>query len=140
MEPNRVDDRLMRALREGPEVLPDDLNRLYAYLMLIGGLLAEKATEHEPDWRLAEAAGAEIETLQDLEAAVAGRAVGVRADCLGSVLTKLAIWQALEPSAEEAGDYSLRDQLIWSVRSDIEKLVRKPKERPRERRGRLIPF
>jgi hypothetical protein len=119
-----VDDRLMRALREGPDALPEDLNRLYAYLMLIGGLLAEKATEHEPTWQLAEAAGLEVATLHDLEAVVADKAIRVPAGCLGGVLTKLAIWQALEPTGEEQTDATLRDRLVASVRRDLEKLAR----------------
>jgi hypothetical protein len=114
----------MRALREGPDVLPDDLDRLYAYVMMIAGLLAEKAVEHEPTWQLAEAAGAEVSTLHDLEAAVADKAIRVRAGCLNSVLTKLAIWQALEPAAEEAEDVSRRDSMIGSVRRDLEQLAR----------------
>ena len=136
MRASKVDDCLMRALREGPDVLPDDLNRLYAYVMLISGLLAEKAGEHEPTWRLAEAAGAEIETLHDLEAVVADKAVRVPAGCLNTVLTKLAIWQALEPTAEEAADTSLRDRLVASVRRDLEDLARGG---PRPR-GRPLPF
>jgi hypothetical protein len=124
MDGTKVDNGLMRALREGPEVLPDDLNRLHAYLKLIGGLLAEKATDHEPTWAMALAAAAEIETLQGLEEAVAGKAVAVQARSIWGVLTKLAIWESLEPVGEECEDITLRDRLVWSVRRDLERLAR----------------
>ena len=120
----RVDDQLLRALREGPDALPMDLNRLHGYLHLISGLLTEKAQEHEPDWAQALAAAAEIETLQDLERAVAEKAVDVPARTLWAVLSKLAIWESLGPCGEEACSTSQRDRLIDSVRADLERIAR----------------
>jgi hypothetical protein len=92
---SKVDSRLMRAMREGAAALPADLGRLHEYLMLIGGLLGEKAVEHEETWALALAAGAEIETLQNLEHAVTDKAIVVPARELSEVLTKFASWNAL---------------------------------------------
>jgi len=120
----QVDDQLMRALREGPGALPADLDRLRGYLQLIGALLAEKAHEREPDWAQALAAGAEIETLQVLEQAVVEKAIGVPARTLWAVLTKLAIWQDIEPGGDDAGSPSQRDRLVVSARRDVERLAR----------------
>lgn len=115
----------MRALHEGPRALPQDLDRLHDYLRLIDGLLAEKAQEHEPEWALALAAAAETETLQRLEQAVVERAIGVRPRTLWGVLAKLAIWQRLEGCGEdEAEAPGLRDRLVLSVRSDVERIAR----------------
>lgn len=123
MDATKLDNRLVRALREGQQALPSDLARLNGYMKLIGALLEEKAAELEPTWALALAAAAEVETLQDLETAVAGRACAVEACSIAGVLTKLAIWQAL-PSEEEPTETSLRDRLVLSVRSDLERLAR----------------
>jgi hypothetical protein len=92
-------------------------------MMLIGRLLAEKAVEHEPSWSLANAAAAELQTLQDLESIVVRKVARVRAQALDEVLTKLAIWEALEPS-EEGDEISLRDSLVHSVRLDLQRLAR----------------
>jgi hypothetical protein len=119
----RLDNQLMRALREGSGALPLDLNRLHDYLQLIGGLLSEKAQEREPDWAAELAAGAEIETLQGLEHAVVEKAMDVPARTLGGVLTKLSIWASLE-AGEEAGTPSHRDKLVDSVRRDIQRIAR----------------
>ena len=124
MQNSRVDNRLMRALRHGAEALPDDLSRLHEYLMLIGGLLHEKATELEESWALALAAAAEIETLQKLEAAVSEKAIAVPARDLSEVLIKFAIWNALVTGGEEQEDGCDRDRLIRSIRNDIERMAR----------------
>ena len=123
MNRTKVDRRLLRALQEGCDSLPDDLNELHAYLTLIGELLAEKAVEREPSWSLAMAAAAEMQTLQELEEIVARKAARVQARALDQVLTKLAIWEGLEP-AEEREEISLRDSLVHSVRLDIQRLSR----------------
>ena len=124
MQNSRVDNRLMRALRHGAEALPDDLGRLHEYLMLIGGLLHEKATELEETWVLALAAGAEIETLQRLEGAVTEKAIAVPAHDLGEVLIKFAIWNALVTGGDTQEDGCDRDRLIRSIRNDIERMAR----------------
>ena len=124
MQNSRVDNRLMRALRQGAEALPDDLGRLHEYLMLIGGLLGEKANDHEETWALALAAAAEIETLQRLEGAVTEKAIAVPARDLGEVLIKFAIWNALVAGGDAEEGNCDRDRLIRSIRNDIERLAR----------------
>jgi hypothetical protein len=119
-----LDNRLVRALREGAEALPGDLGQLRAYLRLIETLLAEKAAELEPSWDQACAAAAEITTLQTLEATVAERAIAVPAGSLAEVRAKLAIWRALAPGAEDGDMRSPRNRLILSVEADIERLSR----------------
>ena len=119
----KVGQGLLRALREGGDALPEDLEELHGYLKLIGDLLSEKAIEHEPSWSLALAAAAELQTLQGLEAMVARKAAQVQARALGQVLTKLAIWQALE-SSDDGEETSLRDSLVHSVRLDLQRLAR----------------
>ncbi len=131
MQDSRVDDRLMRALREGADALPEDLNRLHEYLMLIGGLLGEKAIEHEETWELALAAAAEIETLHDLEAAVSDKVVAVPARDLREVLIKFAIWGSLEAGCEPDGETGVRGRLVRSIRCDIERMVRGGSAGPR---------
>lgn len=124
MYDSNIDNRLMRALREGAAALPADLGRLHEYLMLIGGLLGEKAVELEETWALALAAGAEIETLQNLEHAVTEKAVVVPARDLGEVLIKFAIWNALVAAGTADEDGSDRDRLIRSIRNDVERIAR----------------
>ena len=85
MTERHLDINLLRAMREGTSALPPDLGKLRGYLRLIGSLLEEKAAELEPSWEQACAAAAEIATLQDLEASVAERAIGVRAESIEQV-------------------------------------------------------
>lgn len=121
----KLDDRLLRAMRGGPEALPRDLARLRSYLRLIAGLLEEKATEVESNWAQACAAAAELDTLQALEATVAERAIAVEAVDLGDVRVKLEIWRALVEGAPD-GDLSLaHNRLILSIECDIARLARK---------------
>jgi hypothetical protein len=119
-----LDNRLVRALREGKQVLPADLGQLRAYLRLIAGLLAEKAEEVEADWELACVAAAELDTLQTLEVAVAERAITVRSDTLDEVRSKLEIWRALAAGDEDCDLRDPRNRLILSVEADLERLVR----------------
>lgn len=123
MNGTTVDRRLVRALQEGCEALPDDLDALYRYLTLITELLAEKGDEHEPCWALALTGAAQMQTLQDLEALVARKAAHVCAGGLDQVLLKLAIWEALEPGGSEDEEISLRDSLVHSVRLDLQRLT-----------------
>jgi len=114
---------LVRALRDGAQVLPGDIGALRGYLAMIGTLLEEKATELEPSWEQACAVAAELETLQALELAVAERVIGLPADSIDAVRGKLAIWQALGPGADERDD-GPRSRLIRSVQADLERLSR----------------
>ena len=118
---SRLDYRLVRALRQGTDALPDDVAELRGYMRMIGMLLAEKAAELEPSWEQACAAAAEIETLQNLEVAVAERAVTIRAESLETVRGKLAIWRALGPASDDEMR-SPRNRLILSVEADLERL------------------
>ena len=120
----RLDDQLLRALHEGPAALPDDLNRLLGYMRLIAMLLAEKAQEHEPEWRLVLGSAAEIETLLNLEALVVEKAIGVPARTLPSLLVKFAIWAALQPEGEDFPAIPRRDLRVESARRDLERLAR----------------
>lgn len=124
MEQLTVDNDLLRALREGTAGLPDDLQRLHALVVLIGDLLAEKADECEPSIEFAEAMAAEVETLFSLERAAAEKASMVPARCLGSILTKLAIWNALTSDEESRTGESDRDRLVTSLCDDIRSLAR----------------
>lgn len=117
-----LDDRLIRALREGGAALPDDLTLLKSYLKMIDRLLAEKAVEVEPSWSQACDAAAEIQTLQTLEEVVAERTIAVKAGDLGAVRAKLEIWRALAPGAPEGDLGTLRSRLILSVEADLQRL------------------
>lgn len=121
----KLDNRLVRALREGAAVLPEDLTLLNGYLTMIDRLLAEKAVELEPSWSKACASAAEIDTLQALEATVAERAIAVAAADLGAVRAKLAIWRALADGAPDDDPSTPRNRLILSVEADLERLSRK---------------
>jgi len=117
-----LDDRLVRALREGADVLPEDLTMLNCYLKMIDRLLAEKAAELEPSWSQACDAAAEIETLQTLETVVAERSITVQAGDLGAVRAKLEIWRALADGASDGDLSTPRNRLILSVEADLERL------------------
>ena len=117
-----LDNRLVRALREGADVLPEDLTLLNRYLKIIDRLLAEKAADLEPSWEQACDVAAEIETLQALEAVVAERSIAVRAEDLGDVRAKLAIWRALADGAPDSDLSTPRNRLILSIEADLERL------------------
>ena len=119
----KIDYRLVRALGEGWQALPGDIRALLGYVAMIGTLLEEKATELEPSWEQACAMAAEVETLQALELAVAERAIALAADSLEAVRSKLAIWEALGPDADEQPG-SARNRLIKSVMADVDRLGR----------------
>jgi hypothetical protein len=121
---NVMDFRLTRAVAGGCGTLPEDLDALADYLEMIGVLLAEKAAELEPSWEQACAAAVEIATLQDLEAAVAERAIAVRAQNLADLRAKLAIWRGLAPGAEDGDLAAPRNRLILSVEADLVRLAR----------------
>lgn len=123
MKNDVLDNRLILAIRQGAGALPADLGRLHGYLRLIESLLAEKAGELEASLEAADAAAAEIETLQRLEATVAERAIAVRAEDLAAVREKLAIWRALSPGIEDADLGSPRNRLVLSVEADLERLA-----------------
>lgn len=123
---SKLDYRLVRAMRQGTDALPDDVGQLRGYMRMIGMLLAEKAAELEPSWEQACAAAAEIETLQNLEVAVAERAVTIRAESLETVRGKLAIWRALGPASDDEMR-SPRNRLILSVEADLERLSLAPR-------------
>lgn len=120
----KLDDRLVRALREGASALPEDLTRLRAYLRMIDALLAEKAAEIEPSWTLACAAAAEVETLHTLETAVAERAIATHARDIGEVRAKLEIWRSLAAGAADGDMASPRNRLVMSVEADLERIAR----------------
>jgi hypothetical protein len=124
---SKLDYRLVRAIRQGTDALPDDVGQLRGYMRMIGTLLAEKAAELEPSWEQACAAAAEIETLQNLEVAVAERAVAIRAESLETVRGKLAIWRALGPASDDDDMRSPRNRLILSVEADLERLSLPPR-------------
>jgi hypothetical protein len=124
---SKLDYRLVRALRQGSGALPDDVAQLRGYMRMIGTLLAEKAAELEPSWEQACATAAEIETLQNLEAAVAERAIAIRAESLETVRGKLAIWRALGPASDDDDMRSPRNRLILSVEADLERLSLAPR-------------
>ena len=120
----KLDDRLLRAMKEGCDALPGDLDRLAGYLSIVTSLLAERAAELEPSWAMARAAAAEIETLQMLEHAIAERAISVRAATLHEVRSKLAIWHALAPGADDGDPGAPRNRLIHSIDVDLARLAR----------------
>ncbi|MBP7002336.1 hypothetical protein [Amaricoccus sp.] len=126
----KIDDRLLRAMRQGAAALPEDLTLLRAYLRMIDALLAEKATELEPSWSQACEAAAEVETLMALEAAVTEKAIGVRARNLEDVRAKLEIWRALAAGASECDMSSPRDRLVLSIEADLGRIGRTPRAAP----------
>jgi hypothetical protein len=122
---NHLDDRLVRALRDGALALPGELTTLRRYLETIDRLLGEKAAELEPTWAQALASAAEIETLQALEGAVAERAITVEAEDIGAVQAKIAIWKALAAGAPDGDLASPRNRLILSVERDLDRIARR---------------
>ena len=121
----KLDYRLVRALREGTEALPGDVGELRGYLRMIESLLEEKASELEPAWDTACATAAEIETLLNLELAVAERAITVQATTLEQVRGKLAIWKALGPDTDDSDMLSPRNRLVLSIDEDIARIARR---------------
>jgi hypothetical protein len=108
---------LLRALNEGPAVLPDDAWELLHLLQIIEQLLAEKASNREANWREACVAATEIETLQSIEALIAARAAALRGRDIEEVRAKLEIWSLLEEQA--AGSEESLTLLIASIRRDV---------------------
>lgn len=117
----KVDNGLVAALRAGAGELPAELGALTDCLSTIGLLLAEKAAELEPSWSEALATAAEIETLLELEAAVAERAIGIPATNQDELRAKIGIWKALAAGADEPDPDSHRDRLFLSILADIDR-------------------
>ena len=84
----------------------------------IGLLLAEKAGELEPSWSEALAVAAEIETLLELEAAVAERAIAIPATSPEELRAKVGIWKALAAGSDDP-DFGARAGLLLSIEADI---------------------
>lgn len=118
---DKLDQPLMRALRGGAAALPEDIERLTAYMRLIQQLLGEKAVECEPTWAQTCASAAEIGTLQDLEAAVIERAIGLRLNDLDAVLIKFGLWRTLVDDDQNG----LRDRLVLSLEADLRAIARR---------------
>jgi hypothetical protein len=121
---DKLDQRLIWVMRCGTAEIPEDLEQLEDYLETIGALLAEKAAELEPTWEQACAAAAEIATLQQLELAVAERAIGLRAVSLPDVRAKLAIWRVLASTAGDAEPDAPCGRLALSIEADLERIAR----------------
>jgi hypothetical protein len=119
---SKVGQGLATALRSGAGELPSELGALGDCLHTVGLLLAEKAGELEPSWSEALAAAAEIETLLELERAVAERATTLQARSLDEVRTKIGIWKTLTAGESDAGPGLHRDRLILSIEADIDRL------------------
>lgn len=118
-----LDNRLVRSLHEGIDVLPDDLGELNAYLRTITNLLEEKAGDLEPSWEMLCSAAAEIETLQELESTVTERVIAVRSRNLDDVRGKLEFWRALAASSDDCEMTDPRNRLILSIEADLERLT-----------------
>jgi hypothetical protein len=115
-------DRDLRAM-------PRDLVDLRKCLAMVVDMLAEKASEHERTWALAAGAAAEVETLLQLESAIARRAAELRAGTLRAVLDKLAIWELLAQGDSDGEESSLGRPLLRSVIADLRRMARQ--DRPR---------
>lgn len=118
---------LTRALRDGPSALPDDLEALVRHLLMLEGLLAEKAAELEPTWALSQASAAEIDIQLQLQEMIVERAIGLRAEAIEGVLAKLTIWRTLSDGAEgemRADAPPRLNRLILSIEADLIRLGR----------------
>ena len=120
-------DGLTRALRDGPSALPDNLETLVRHLLMLEGLLAEKAVEIEPTWALSLASAAEIDVLLQLQELIVERAIGLRAEAIEGVLANLTIWRTLSDGAEgeiSAGAPPRLNRLVLSIEADLVRLRR----------------
>lgn len=130
-----VDDGLMRVMRHGKREMPNDLARLRTYLEMVSRLLSEKAREVEPDWALAEAAIAEIETLQMLETQVAEKVASLHAETLIDIQNKLVIWELLNSLGDDGEEESGLTQLVGSIKRDLDNILRGPEAKWRGRQN-----
>jgi hypothetical protein len=112
-------------MRGGPAAMPDDLTELHHCLSRVAEILAEKAVEREPSWTLALGSAAEIDTLLELEAAIARKAAELPGRSLQAVLDKLAIWHLLARGDDDSDEHSLRRPLVLSVIADLQRIVRR---------------
>jgi hypothetical protein len=118
----KLDLRLMRAMKWGAEALPDDLGELLGCIRMLEALLAEKAVALEAEWADECEAAAAIGTLQELEVTVARRAISTPAATVADVRAKLAIWRQLAVTANEGELDVACDRLILSVEADLQRL------------------
>jgi hypothetical protein len=101
--------------------LPEDINTLCEYLAVLRQLMDEKAWQVGENWETEVSAQSELEALLLLEERISGRVAGIRSHSLADVLGKFRIWDMLmEADGDE--DTALRDQVIRSIRCDIEQL------------------
>ena len=113
---------MLAALRTGAGALPSELGALGDCLGTIGLLLAEKAAELEPSWSEALAVAAEIETLLELEAAVAERAIAIPATSPEELRAKVGIWKALAAGSDDPDSESPHARLLLSIEADIHRI------------------
>ena len=118
----KADDEVLAALRTGADALPSELGALGDCLGTIALLLAEKAAELEPSWSEALAVAAEIETLLELEAAVAERAIAIPATSPAELRAKVGIWKALVAGSDDPNSESPHARLLLSIEADIHRI------------------
>lgn len=117
------DGGLLRVLLQGPKALPSDVEQVGAQLAVIEKLLAEHAQETESDIEMEEARQSEVETLIRLEEQIAEHTVGLRADNLRKVMSKLGVWQLLAESDYDSYEFSVRDRIVHSICLDLQAIV-----------------
>lgn len=102
--------------------LPEDLEELHDYLAIVKQLIDERSRENGECWSAERASQSELEALLLLEEEISKRVADVQSGSIGDVLGKFEIWDMLLENDSNAEETSGRDQLIRSIRRDLEQL------------------
>jgi hypothetical protein len=103
--------------------LPEDVDALHDYLSVLHQLMDEKARLLGESWEAELASQSEMEALLLLEEEISGRIANARSASFADVLSKFQVWDMLMDADGGADDASPRDEVIRSIRRDMEELL-----------------
>ncbi|WP_162683309.1 hypothetical protein [Rhodobacteraceae bacterium DSL-40] len=118
---DRLDGGFLRVLLQGPRALPEDVEKLAAFLGVIWYLLEEAAGDCETDRDAEEQRGREMEMLFDLEDRIAEKVAEIPVKTVCGALHKLEIWSRLNADVDTY-EVSRCDLIVRSVQRDLERI------------------
>lgn len=114
------DGGFLRVLLQGPRALPNDIEKLGAYLGVIHQLLEVQAQEVGDDWESELERNDETTTLLDLEEKISMKISEISARTPWELRQKLAVWGQLIAVESDEYESTLRDGIVKSAWRDLE--------------------
>lgn len=107
---------------DDPDSLPSDLDALRRCHSVAEDLLLWHSDSLEPSWEQAQACGAEMTRLQELQTAVLVKAAALAATKLDEIRHKLVLWQSVTEDRVETEEDAAAQALAQSVIRDLDRL------------------